>query len=119
MPQYQPSPSQWGTIGVVALCVLAVAAVAAVVVVLVRDARDDDDVATTGATTTVNANATTRSPSTSVLPSTSAAPVGGYGTTPCAPVMMKNWLPLVFTPESAIASEPTLYCPAFGNSSMN
>lgn len=84
--QYQPSPSRWGTIGVVALCVLAVAAVAAVVVVLVRDARDDDgDVTTTGVTTTLNANATTRSPTTSVVPSTSAAPVGGYGTTPCAP----------------------------------
>jgi hypothetical protein len=85
-PQYQPSPSRWGTIGVVTRACWRSRPWRRVVVVLVGDARDDDgDVATTGVTTTVNANATTRSPTTWVLPSTSAAPVGGYGTTPCAP----------------------------------
>src|SRR3954466_256254 len=38
---------------------------------------------------------------------------------PWSPTMMKNWLPLVLAPELAMASEPTLYCPACGSSSWN
>lgn len=43
----------------------------------------------------------------------------GGNATPCSPVTMNHWLPFVFIPEFAIASEPTLYWPAFGNSSAN
>ena len=37
--------------------------------------------------------------------------------TPSLPLMMKNWLPLVFGPALAMATEPSSYWPAFGSSS--
>ena len=39
--------------------------------------------------------------------------------TPLAPLTMKNWLPLVFGPALAIASEPISYWPRWGSSSAN
>jgi len=86
-PPYQAPPSRVKTVGVVALCVLAAVSLIAVAVVLIRDSKDNNDVATTGPTTTLVATPTTARVATTIppAPTTVVAAAATYGTTPCPP----------------------------------